>query len=93
MVDRFCTKCTIYGMKTISTTDVRKNISEIIDCVRETDSVFLIGRRGSPEAVLIKFPTNFRSDVSDITNVNAYSSSFEFLADEPDLYSVNDVRK
>jgi len=78
-------------MKTISTTDVRKNIAEMIDAVRETDSVFLIGRRGEPEAVLIKFPRDYRSDVSDITNVNAYSSSFDFLNDEPELYSVADV--
>jgi antitoxin (DNA-binding transcriptional repressor) of toxin-antitoxin stability system len=80
-------------MKTISTTNVRKNISEMIDTVRETDGVFLIGRHGSPEAVLIKFPTNFRTDVSDITNVNAYSTSFDFLKDEPDLYSIADIKK
>lgn len=80
-------------MKTISTTDVRKNISEMIDAVRETDAVFLIGRRGAPEAVLLKFPTLYRSDLSDITNVNAYSTSFDFLRDEPELYSVNDVKK
>ncbi len=80
-------------MKTISTTNVRKNISEMIDSVRETDKVFLIGRHGSPEAVLIKFPAHFRSDVSDITNVNAYSASFDFLKDEPDLYSIADIKK
>jgi prevent-host-death family protein len=81
------------GMKTISTTDVRKNISEMVDAVRETGSVFLIGRRGAPEAVLLKFPTEYRTDVSDITNVNAYSGSFDFLRDEPDLYSVADIKK
>ena len=80
-------------MKIISTTEVRKNISEMIDSVRETDKVFLIGRRGAPEAVLIKFPTNYRPEVSDITNVNAYSTSFDFLKDEPDLYSVTDIKK
>ena len=81
------------SMKTISTTEVRKNISEMIDSVRETDKVFLIGRRGSPEAVLIKFPADYRTDVSDMTNVNAYSTSFDFLKDEPDLYSAADIEK
>lgn len=80
-------------MKTISTTDVRKNISDMIDVVRETGSVFLIGRRGTPEAVLLKFPTEYRTDVSDITNVNAYSSSFDFLKEEPDLYTIADIIK
>jgi prevent-host-death family protein len=79
-------------MKTISTTEVRKNISEMIDSVRETDKVFLIGRRGAPEAVLVKFPSDYRSDVSDITNVNAYSGSFDFLKNEPDLYSIADIK-
>ena len=80
-------------MKTISTTDVRKNISDMIDTVRETGRVFLIGRRGAPEAVLLKFPSEYRKDVSNITNVNAYSASFDFLKDEPDLYSVDDLIK
>lgn len=79
-------------MKTISTTDVRKNISSMIDTVRETGGVFLIGRRGAPEAVLLKFPTDYRTDVSDITNVNAYSESFDFLKHEPDLYSIADIK-
>ena len=80
-------------MKTISTTNVRKNISEMIDSVRETDNVFLIGRHGAPEAVLVKFPTEYRPEVSDMTNVNAYSTSFDFLKDEPELYSLADIKK
>lgn len=30
-------------------------------------------------------------EVSDITNINTYSPSFEFLKTEPDLYSVSDL--
>jgi hypothetical protein len=30
--------------------------------------------------------------MNDVTNVNAYSKSFDFLADEPDLYSVADTK-
>ena len=37
-------------MKTIiSSTEVHKNISDMIDAVRETGRVFLIGRRGEAE--------------------------------------------
>jgi len=78
-------------MKIISTTSTRKNISDMIEAVRENNSVFLIGRHGTPEAVLLKFPTEYRADVSDSTNINAYSSSFDFLKDEPELYSKADV--
>jgi len=79
--------------KTISTTEVRKRISDLIDSVRESGSSFVIGRHGEPEAVLIKFPARYRSDVSDITNINAYSNSFDFLAAEPELYSAADIKK
>jgi len=80
-------------MKTLSTTEVRKNISELVDAVRETGRSFLIGRRGQPEAILIKFPAAYRKDVSDITNVNAFSTSFDFLEDEPELYSSADIKR
>ena len=66
-------------------------LPQFIAALKENDSAFIIGRRNSPEAVLIKFPSNFRNDVTDSTNVNAYSSSFDFLDDEPELYSVKDI--
>ncbi len=80
-------------MKTISTTEARKNIASMIDAVKETDAVFLIGRRDVPDAVLLKFPSEYKHLFSDITNINAYSSSFAFLKEEPDLYSVADLKK
>jgi antitoxin (DNA-binding transcriptional repressor) of toxin-antitoxin stability system len=79
-------------MKIVSTTDVRKNVSNMIDAVIASGANFVIGRHDSPEAVLIKFPTHYRADVSDITNINSYSNSFDFLKDEPDLYSIADVK-
>ena len=46
-------------MKTIiSSTEVHKNISDMIDAVRETGRVFLIGRRGEAEAILLKVLLN-----------------------------------
>lgn len=80
-------------MKIISTTEARKRISDLLDAVVTNSASFVIGRHDSPEAVLVKFPTNYRSDVSDITNINAYSNSFDFLKDEPEIYSLDDIKK
>ena len=80
-------------MKTISITNARKNMRDLIDQTRETGEVFAIGRRNYLEALLLKFPSTYNSKLNDITNINAYSNSFDFLKDEPDLYSVSDLRK
>ncbi len=80
-------------MKIISTTEARKRISDLLDAVVGEGANFVLGRHDSPEAVLVKFPTHFRADVSDITNVNTYSNSFDFLKDEPDMYSESDLKK
>jgi hypothetical protein len=80
-------------MKTITTTNARKQIANIINVVKETGDVFAIGRRNQPEVLIIKFPTEYNKAVNDITNINAYSESFSFLDSEPDLYSVADLKK
>ncbi|MBI2577907.1 MAG: type II toxin-antitoxin system Phd/YefM family antitoxin [Candidatus Wildermuthbacteria bacterium] len=80
-------------MKTISTTEARKNIKTLVDAVRETGAVYAIGRRNKPEVLLMKFPRDYNKELNGITNVNAYSESFSFLEKEPDTYSVNDLKK
>ena len=80
-------------MQIITTTSARKHIKSIIDRVKYRGEVFGIGRRSSIDAVVLKFPDVYNVAVNDITNVNAYSKSFDFLKNEPDLYSVSDVKK
>lgn len=80
-------------MKEMSSTNIRKNISTIIDHVKMTGEPFVVSRQGRPEVLIIKMPLNFNNKLSEITNINAYSSSFDFLADEPDLYSLEDLNK
>ena len=80
-------------MKTISTTDARKNMKTLIELVRETGAVFAIGRRDKPEALFMKFPRDYNKELNEITNMNAYSESFSFLQEEPDTYSVSDLKK
>ena len=94
-VDGFLYKMYNIGMniKTLSTTKVRANIREIMERVKTHGEVFVFGRRNNPEAVLVKFPDVYNSDFSDITNINAYSGSFDFLKNEPDLYESSLVKK
>ncbi|MDP3953401.1 MAG: hypothetical protein Q8P99_01070 [bacterium] len=80
-------------MKIISTTEARKHIKDIVNRARYQGEVFAIGRRKEVDAVIIGFPEAYSSEVNDITNVNAYSHSFDFLNNEPELYSVADLKK
>lgn len=80
-------------MNIISTTDARKNIKTLIDTVRETGESVIIGRHNNYDALLIKFPRDYNKSFSEISNLNAYSSSFDFLNNEPDLYTSNDLKK
>ena len=67
-------------------------IADLVDAVAADGANFVIGRHDTPEAVLVKFPSTYRADLSDITNINSYSNSFDFLADEPEIYSAKDVK-
>ncbi|MFQ5661847.1 MAG: hypothetical protein ACE5F2_01170 [Candidatus Paceibacteria bacterium] len=80
-------------MKLISTTAMRKNISEVINKVKYSDQVFGVGRRNKIEVIIMKYPENTNKNLNEITNINANSSSFDFLKDEPDLYSIKDLKK
>ena len=80
-------------MVTLSTTDARKQFANIIQKVSFNSEAVAIGRRDHAEVIIIPYPQELRPDVSEITNVNANSSSFGFLRDEPDLYSITDLKK
>jgi hypothetical protein len=80
-------------MRIVTTTNARKNISHIIDRVKIHGEVFGIGRRNSIDALIIQFPSQYNKDLDEITNINAQSKSFDFLQDEPELYSVADLKK
>lgn len=77
----------------ISTSEARTMLPAFINSFKTSDNSFVLGRRDRPEAVLIKFSSDFNPSLDDITNINTYSSSFDFLKNEPELYSVSDVLK
>jgi hypothetical protein len=81
-------------MQIISTTTARKNLGKYISTFLEKkDLSFVFGRRDQPEAILIPFPNKFKpnKNLSDIANLAMYGGSFDFLFDEPDLYSIKDT--
>jgi len=76
------------NINVLSTTKARDILPDLIESVKYTGKAFVLGRRNIPEAILIKFPSEYSVNASDITNINAYSHSFDFLLDEPELYKV-----
>jgi antitoxin (DNA-binding transcriptional repressor) of toxin-antitoxin stability system len=80
-------------IKTLSTTELREHISEFLDIVSLNGKPIVFGRRNIPEAIIIPFPNLWNGKLSEITNINAYSKSFDFLSDEPEIYSVRDIKQ
>ena len=64
----------------------------MVNIVSTSRKSIVIGRRNVPEVVLIPFPSFWNGKLSEITNINSYSKSFDFLADEPEIYSVKDIK-
>ena len=79
--------------KTLSTTEARERISDLVNIVSTSRKSIVIGRRNVPEVVLIPFPAFWIGKLSEITNINSYSKSFDFLKNEPEIYSIKDIKK
>ncbi len=77
----------------IPTTQARKHLSALIDRVRFSHESVAIGRRDKAEALLIKFPGLMNTQVDEWTNINQQGGGFDFLQKEPDIYSLDDVKK
>lgn len=80
-------------MKVLNTTQFRRNLSQFVREVYEGNKSIVLGTRDTPRVILIKYPDTYRKEYSAIANINTYSGVFNFLADEPDLYTKEDVRE
>jgi len=80
-------------MKVISTTLARKQLGRFVASVKENNLTLSIGRRGRPEVLLIKYPDYLNQELDEWTNFVTNAGSFDFLKDEPELYSINDLKK
>ena len=78
-------------MKVISTSDARKHLSALVNAVHFSNKPIAIGRRQKAEVLLIKFPEHANHQLDAITNMNQFGGAFDFLDDEPDLYTHEDL--
>ena len=77
-------------MQVISITEGRKKLGELVNIVKYQHRVIALGKHGKADVLIVAVP-ELETDVP-ITEINAASPSFSFLADEPDLYSVADLK-
>ena len=80
-------------MQILTTTQARPILSELVNRIRFKNDVVAIGRRDKPEVLMIRYPVHQNPSLSDETNLNAHSDSFSFLEHEPELYSLEDLKK
>lgn len=74
-----------------STTEARKHFSDILNKVRYEKIIVAIGRHDKEEVLMVPKP-DLNEDLP-ISQMNAASTSFSFLQQEPDLYSIKDLKK
>ncbi len=78
-------------MRIFTVTEARKQIGVLIDLVKYQRRVIALGKNGKADVLLVAMPQP-EPDVP-VTDINASSTSFAFLEDEPDLYTVDDLRE
>ena len=79
-------------MTIIPATEARKRFSELVNQVRYSNHPVVIGRHDTAEVLMIKFPASYNPTVDETTNMNQYGGGFDFLEDEPDIYSYEDLK-
>jgi len=79
-------------MNTISTTEMRKNISKIIQTVKETRKPIGVGRRDALEVII--YPAkSIMEHKQDWFSSSVYTGVFDFWLDEDDTYTLKDLKK
>lgn len=79
-------------MNIYSTTQARSNLSDMVNQVKYEKKIFIIGRNNKKEALLVPYP-DMGEDYLPLSEMNAQSSSFDFLKKEPNIYSLKDLQK
>lgn len=74
-----------------SKSEARKNFSEIINRVMFEKVIISVGRGDEGEVYIIPKPEPDKE--LPISEINSSSESFDFLEDEPDIYSLKDIKK
>ena len=90
-------------IKKISAMKARQNLGALMNSISLKGDEVIIERAGKPMVAMIpvkrfleltkqKLKLEMSEDLS-MTEINANSGSFDFLEDEPDLYSIDDLKK
>ena len=79
------------NIKTLSTTEARERMSDLIDIVSLVVNLLLLDVEMFQKLFLF-LSLILEWKLSLITNINAYSKSFDFLAQEPEIYSIEDIK-
>lgn len=74
-----------------TTSEARKNFAEIINQVMYKKQIAAIGRRGRYDVLIV--PAPHLDEEFSITALSAESKSYEFLNNEPEIYSLKDLKK
>jgi len=74
-----------------NTSEARKHLNEIVNRVRYEKISISLGRRGKTEVLIV--PSVELDQEIPVSEINAQSPSFDFLAEEPDIYSIKDIKK
>jgi prevent-host-death family protein len=78
-------------MQYYSITEARTKLGELVNRVRYTRKAIALGKHGKVDVFLVAVGDEDES--IPISEINAASDSFAFLKDEPDLYSIADLKK
>ena len=78
-------------MRHYTTTEARKHLGEIVNQVKYQKIIISIGRRDEEEVLMV--PKVTLDESLPMSEMNAQSSSFQFLNEEPDIYSMKDLKK
>jgi len=90
-------------LKKISAMKARQNLGSLMNSISLKGDEVIIERAGKPMVAMIPVKrflelTNQKlklemSEDLPMAEINTNSESFDFLEDEPDLYSIDDLRK
>lgn len=77
-------------MHVLSTTNARKKFSQVIDEVSQKGAPVFLTRNNKLEAILRR-PTPEEIETYELMWLAQQGGSLDFLNDEPDLYTVDDL--
>lgn len=78
-------------MTTISSSQARAQWNRLLTSVATTKKPYIIETHGKGIAMLIHLPVEYSRGLSDVTNMALYGGALDWLAEEPDIYSINDA--